>query len=223
MYKNMDDWPIEKRQLCVALLWPNQVSEFKAAFVHTDWDDVKHSWPIPASMRSIISTALESNQMWVDVQFPTANDTAGTCSGDKYTVNTLMDPTTGWPMTINIPAAAAISYGAVYHWPPTAANKACMQDSSCNLATADRSELAADCSGGQCVVQCSKGCNGYYQVSSENMTPMIIGIVVGMLLIVSMFIGSALYFRRNPEKWEDVKNWGPKKYVSLKRSMQTRI
>jgi hypothetical protein len=217
-------WPIEQRVVCIDLMWDGGASSLGRNFTHTPWDDVKHEWPLPLSQRSAVNGALTSNNLWVKVQFATAQDNEETgCTGDWYQANSVMDPSSGQPIEITIPTAAALSYGPVYRWPATPRNTACMQSGNCDLATADRTEYEADCSGDACTVQCSTNCDGFFQVSSKSQTPLIIGVTVAVIVVAAMFVGSALYFRRNPEKWEDVKGWGPRKYVSLKRSMQTRI
>lgn len=217
----MDGWPMDKKVVCVSLMWAGS-DGITTNFTHTAWDDVTHVWPLESANRESVRSALESNGLWVKVQFPTATD-IGTCTGDSYQANSVTRADSGSAITIAIPTAAAVSYGPVYRWPATPANVACMNSGGCDLTTSDRTELEADCVGGTCTVSCSKDCDGYYQVSSGSLVPMIIGATVGALLISSMCIGSAFYFRRNPEKWEEIKAYGPQKYTQLKRSMQDRL
>lgn len=173
--------------------------------------------------RASLSAALESNNLWVKVQFPVATDSA-TCTGDSYRANSVTRPDSGGAITITIPTAAAISYGPVYYWPATAERTRCMEAGTCTFDSTDHVELeGAECGGGSCTVTCTKNCGGYYQVSAGSLLPLIIGCVVGALLISAMCIGSAFYFRRNPEKWDELKAWGPQTYVQLKRSMQDRL
>lgn len=124
-------------------------------------------------------------------------------------------PGSGGEMAIKILAAAAITYGPVHRWPSTAERSMCMEAGNCELDTSDPSDRVelegAECSSGKCTVKCTKNYGGYYQVSSASLVPMIIG------------CGSAFYFRRNPEKWEELKAWDLQKYTKLKRSVQNRL
>ena len=217
--------------VCIDLMWGD--SSLSSNFTLQRWDDIKHEWPLPVANREGVMTALESNNLWVQVTFPARgtdadgnvvyDNAASGCTGAQYKANSVTTPGSGMPMTISIPTAAALSYGPVYHWPSTPRNQRCMAANNCDFASDDRTEMEASCAGGSCTFPCTKNCDGYYQVSSQNQMPIIIGITIGALLVASMFLGSAFYFRRNPEKWEAMKSYGPTKYVALKRSMQDRL
>lgn len=215
--------------VCIDLMWGDEV--LNGNYTLQQWDDIKLEWPLAVANREGVMSALESNNLWVQVTFPNrTRDVAGNivydkgmCTGAQYKANSVTMPDSGQPMTISIPTAAALSYGPVYHWPSTPRNQRCMAANNCDFASNDRTEMEATCSGGTCSFPCTKNCDGYYQVSSQNQMPIIIGITIGALLVAAMFLGSAFYFRRNPEKWEALKSYGPTKYVALKRSMQDRL
>jgi hypothetical protein len=215
--------------VCIDLMWGEEA--LNGNFTLQEWDDIKLEWPLAVANREGVMSALESNALWVQVTFPKRTNDAdgnvvydeGMCTGAQYKANSVTTPDSGQPMTISIPTAAALSYGPVYHWPSTPRNQRCMAAGNCDFASDDRTEMEASCSGGSCSFPCTKNCDGYYQVSSQNQMPIIIGITIGALLVAAMFLGSAFYFRRNPEKWEAMKSYGPTKYVALKRSMQDRL
>jgi hypothetical protein len=194
---------------------------------------VRYEITIPEDARAAFNDALWKGQLSLSVGFPTETDvrTAATldnrtCTNQPFSGTVPLDPESGRPMTLTIPVAAAISYGAIYRWPVNNLTTGCfVYGVGCDsVYTSDSRETidAASCSGGECTLERQQA-GGYYQVSSTNMIALIVGITFGVLIFAAMLVGSAVYFRRNPDKWDAVKQWGPNKYKELERSLKTRV
>jgi hypothetical protein len=188
---------------------------------------------IPQSQVNAFNSALWSGSLNLVASFPsemnvnmTTNATNRMCSSDPYWGAIPIDPESGKPITLVIPVAAAFSYGAIYRWPVNDRTTACfMQGVGCDAVFTDDSRetiSSASCSGGTCTMERTQA-GGFYQVSSANTIALVIGITFGVIIFSALLVGGALYFRRNPEKWDAVKEWGPNKYKSLERSLQSRV
>lgn len=188
---------------------------------------------IPQMKVAAFNSALWSGSLNIMASFPTEMDVNMTmnmtnrmCSSSAYWGTIPLDPETGKPITIVIPVAAAFSYGAIYRWPINNRTTACfMQGIGCDAVFTDDNRETIDdatCSGGTCSMTRTQA-GGYYQVSSANTLALVIGITFGVIIFSALLVGGALYFRRNPDKWESVKEWGPNKYKSLERSLQSRV
>mmetsp|Transcript_24311 Transcript_24311/g.72639 ORF Transcript_24311/g.72639 Transcript_24311/m.72639 type:complete len:1418 (-) Transcript_24311:1276-5529(-) len=189
---------------------------------------------IPESERAAFNDALWKGTLMIMAGFPSEDNVLSaatpeqrSCSATPFTGTVPINPESGRPITITIPVAAAFSYGEIYRWPINNRTTACFVNKiGCDsVYTDDSRETISDasCSGGRCTMERSSSAGGYYQVSSSNTVALIVGITFGVLIFSALMVGSALYFRRNPEKWQALKDWGPNKYKSLERSLQSRV
>jgi hypothetical protein len=183
---------------------------------------------------------LSEGTLWLDAQLPTGDDYTPSCSTDpkackcsgpefKHAIDVV--PGTGKPIEVSMPVAPSWFYGDVYWWPITSLSQDCFErGKNCDVVSAmsEREVVnGASCSGDKCYFQRSgskgQAAGGYYQVSSRNNLPVIAAVSASCALIAIGFIGSAVYFRKNPEKWDSVKMWGPAKYRTLKRSLAPQV
>lgn len=189
---------------------------------------------VPAGWVDAFNAAMWSSELIVEVGFPSESDITPMtnmsnrmCSQPaSFTGTPVVDPESGKAMAVTIPVSPAFSYGAIYKWPITPRTTACFEqgigcDTVYNMN--DRQTIEeAECSSGTCTLQQVQA-GGYYQVSNSNHIGMIVGVTLACVIIGSGVVGSALYFRRNPEKWDAVKQWGPNSYKQLQRSMQNQV
>lgn len=212
----------EHKYVCVDLKWDDQT--VSSHLLLTTWNDLKWSWMIPFNLRQSLSDAYEANNVWLDVSFPLNTDDVYNCSGDKYRGQQTVDPSSDVSFDITIPTLAVWKIGNVEHFQGRLA-KECMENGNKEACNSMKAEVVsnANCDGESCTVKCTKKCGGYYRVQAEDTVPMIIGITLAVLILAGGLVGSAFYFRRNPEKWESFKSYGPNKYKALKLSMKDRI
>lgn len=207
--------------VCLELVHANGKAT-ESLFLDSQWEGVTE---MSFSSGDFVN-ALSRGDLWVDVKLPKTGDTPGTCTGPEYKHTVDVVPNTGRPVEVVLPVAPSMIYGDVYWWPVTPLTQACFESNiNCDRAIgmSDREVVSgASCSGDSCSFQ-RKRVGGYYQVSSRNNLPIIVAVSVSCVLMAGAFIGSALYFRRNPEKWDSVKLWGPTKYKLIKRSLAGQV
>lgn len=198
-------------------------------------DDEVMDWPQPIDARNeVLQTVwfgilggewinkLSNGELWVDIKFPTPEElNMSTCSGFEVKSQIDIDPESGKKIKVEIPVAPSIVYGDVFWWPINEITTACFErGEKCDqaLQMSDRETVDADCGGGFCKLEREQA-GGYYQVSSRDNLPIIAAVSTMCVLLALVFVGSAVYFRKNPEKWEAFKQYGPKKYKMLQRSL----
>lgn len=147
------------------------------------------------------------------------------CSGEVFQHIIETDPESGKLVTVEIPVAPAFAYGDLYWWPIEPLTQACFERSQnwddCKDLSS-RQVVSASCAYGTCSFQRSQ-LGGYYQVHSKNNTGLVALATILCVLLALVFVGSAVYFRKNPDKWDGFKNWGPTKYASVKQLTATRV
>jgi len=158
------------------------------------------------------------------------------CTEAMFVTLVPIDPESGKAADITIPVSPAVSYGHVYWWPIRPETQACFEQGlrcdEVETSTHKRVISGASCSGGRCTF--TRGgrnfqkadeatVGGYYQVGSRNNIPLIAGLSVGAVLLSFLFILGAIYFRKNPEAWQSVKDAGPELAKRVKRSMASRV
>eukprot|EP00039_Didymoeca_costata_P017920 m.331362 g.331362 ORF g.331362 m.331362 type:complete len:1488 (-) comp16713_c0_seq1:193-4656(-) len=233
--REMNQWPVEKRfkpYACIKLTADGKTVSFPAdidsrsEIVHTQWFGIDGGeW----------LNLLLDGKMWVDLSFPAVGEVTPnmqneiserTCSGASFQSEIEVDPESGKKIKIEIPVAPAIAYGDVFYWPVNELSQACFERGErCEeaLQMSDREVVSdASCGGGSCVFEREQA-GGYYQVGSKDNLPIIAAVATVCVLLAIAFVGSAVYFRKNPDKLEAVKAWGPKKYKLLKRSLASSV
>ena len=55
------------------------------------------------------------------------------------------------------------------------------------------------------IMTCETSGGGAYVATRSSTTPMVVGIVVSILVIVAIVIGTVIYCKRNPETWTNIK------------------
>jgi hypothetical protein len=147
--------------------------------------------------------------------------------GVSYSGQAMPREDTGAPITMKLPVALTLDYGNVYFYPPTAAVKACMQQWTSGCAAHREQVEGATIKNGVATFQVSgsqtRPAGGYYQVGSGSNLPIVVGVACACAVIVLASVGSAIYFRKHPEKWDKAKAWGPAKYKSVKRSFSSQV
>lgn len=130
---------------------------------------------------------------------------------------------TGSAAQVKMPVSVSMTYGRVYRWPDTTLGRQCVLENpnlpGCSYA---REEVCSSCvSGGEAEFSVQR--SGYYQVSSGSNLPIIVGVTAACLVVVLAAVGSAMYFRKHPDKFEAFKAWGPRQYRAIKRSLSKQI
>ena len=183
--------------------------------------------------------ALLSGDVWVEIALPPFEDAYPVdqqCTEAIFKKNIQIDPESGKPAQITIPVSPAVAYGHVYWWPIRAETTACFERGErCDeveTMSAKRVIEDAECSGGKCTFTRggaamqdpgSANVGGYYQVGSHSNIALIAGITAAAVLLSFGFVLSAIYFRKNPDSWQAVKEWGPNMATKLQRSVATRV
>lgn len=186
---------------------------------------------------------LDDEQVWIEIKLPTAAEMVKqvpnsdpavymatafeerSCSGMAYKGQIKIDPMTGRPIQIAFPVSPAVAYGDIQWFPDTPMTQACFERNiGCDeVRTMSEKEVVnGECKGGECKIERANA-GGYYQVESKDNIAIIVGLSVACVLLAMIFVGSAVYFRKNPEHWESVRTWGPNKYKLLKRSMAPKL
>merc|ERR1711990_967006 len=155
---------------------------------------MKFDGSIPSALRDSFYKSFENNDLWLDVTFPTNSDnkTAKTCSGRSFKGNHEVNNTAGInEMEITIPVMSVWRLGNVEHYTGKQADLCFQEDNqiACDAMSAEQIK-SSDCDGEACYVKCTKNCNGYYMVRAEDKIPIIVGISLGVLIIVSTILGS---------------------------------
>lgn len=161
--------------------------------------------------------AIESGKMWVSLWL--SSDT-------EYTGLAASDPDSGRPITVRLPVTTAVSYGNVYYIPDTPNGRACVYEGTrCNQVR--RKVSGASIRNGRAVFQVGGSARqpvgGFYQVSAGSDVPLIVSVTVACTIIALAAVGSAIYFRKHPDKWQRIRNWGPNKYRLFKLSIADTI
>jgi hypothetical protein len=163
--------------------------------------------------------AFETGKVWVSL----------TVEGVRYSGLPELDERSGSPIVIRLPVSVSMAYGDVYHWPDTEAARLCIENADestgCNLlrrkvdgATIKDGEARFAVGASQ-----TRPAGGYYQVSQGSNVPLIVGIAVACFIFALTLVGSAVYFRKHPQKWTSVRAWGPRKYKAIKRSLASSV
>jgi len=220
LWKTSETLDDTHQYMCATLKWDTYTE--KTHFLLATWNDLIYSWTIPMNLRQSLSDAYESENVWLDIQFPTNTDGLYNCSGEKHTVQQMVDQTEQ-KFEITIPTLAVWKIGQVEHFTGKQATM-CFEDGNSEACDVMKAQsVASTCDGEACTVSCTKKCDGYYRVQAEDTIPMIIGITLAVVIVSALLIGAAFYYRRNPEKWDSLKMYGPNKYKSIKLSIQDKV
>jgi hypothetical protein len=125
-------------------------------------------------------------------------------------------------MSIVMPVSVTVQYGKVYYFK----NRACVDNfvKGCEF---ERVEVPAVISGGQATftrgASLTEPAGGFYQVSSGNSLPIIVGVTVACVVLAMAAVGAAVYFRKHPSEWASFKEYPSKKYVALQRSFASQV
>lgn len=164
--------------------------------------------------------AIESGALVVEIKVQGSPD-------DTFVGGMAPVPGTGQPFQMKMPVSPTMSQGKLYFYPLTPTNAACLETGLADCTGSARVEIPAVFSDGQVEFQTSgsitQSSAGYYQVSAGNNLPIIVGVTCLCVVLVLAAVGSAVYFRKHPDKWDSVKLWGPNKYKSLKRSFASHV
>eukprot|EP00054_Salpingoeca_dolichothecata_P028231 m.212749 g.212749 ORF g.212749 m.212749 type:complete len:1339 (+) comp26162_c0_seq2:104-4120(+) len=146
--------------------------------------------------------------------------------GDEYSGTAEKDPESGQPLIVRMPVSVTLTYGSVYFWPDTLSGRDCITDKE-GCAFIRRKVKGAKIDDGEAVFEVgasqTEPAGGFYQVSAGNNLPLIVGVTVACVLVALAAVGAAVYFRKHPDKWENAKSWGPRKYKSLSRSFANQV
>jgi len=162
--------------------------------------------------------AVEAGNVWITLII----------DGDEYKGLPLKVEESGEPILVKVPVSVSLQSGEVYHWPDTPAAKDCIMSgddsTSCNLL---RNKISATIKDGVATFAVgdsqSQPAGGYYQVSQGSNLAMILAVAITCFLVALVIVGGAVYYRKNPAKFESLRGWGPKKYKSIKRSLASSV
>lgn len=163
--------------------------------------------------------AAERGELWMSLW----------CESDQYKAQASKDDESGKPIIIRMPVSVTADYGKVYYWPDTETGKKCVlsagDKSGCNHIRSSVDDVQFSGSTAQFEVgkSATAPAGGFYQVGAGNDLPIIVGVTVACLLIALVAVGSAVYFRKHPAKWEEFKGYGPKKIKDVKRSWASAV
>ena len=171
----------------------------------------------PDAMRSNV-IAVEDGKMWMFVTIDSV-----VYAGQATPVTPVKQG-----ITVRIPVSISMTYGKVYWLPDTPEGKACASGQRQDGCSSIRVEVAnATVSEGEAVFEVGASqtspAGGYYYVSEGSNLAIIIGVTVACFAVVVAGIGSAIYFRKHPDKWDAFKLWGPRRYKALKRSFASHV
>jgi hypothetical protein len=125
--------------------------------------------------------------------------------------------------------SVTMQYGNVYHFPDTPLGAQCAsgQGDSLLCATIRRQVSDAEVADGAATFRvggsATTPAGGYYYVSPGTNLAIIIGVTIACVVAALAAIGSAVYFRKHPGKWDAVKTWGPRKYKAIKRNFSSQV
>lgn len=164
--------------------------------------------------------ATERGEMWVSLW----------CGDAEYSQKADKDPESGRAFNVTMPISYTASHGKVYFYPDTEAGRTCMMSSTAdrtgcgvlrktvNEAWFSRDEVKFAVGG-----SVTQPAGGYYVVSSGSNLAVVVGVTVSCIMLSLVAVGSAVYFRRHPDKWEELKGYGPSKMKSIQRSMASHV
>jgi len=163
--------------------------------------------------------AFEAGEMWVSVW----------CGGIEFTHQADIDEASGHPINVSMPVSITVEKGSVYFWPDTPSGKKCALQggdvTGCNSIRSKVDNVWFD--NGMVTFQVgasvTQPAGGFYQVSGGSNLPIVVGVTISCLMISLIAIGAAVYFRKHPDKWGEVKDYGPKKVKSVQRSFATHV
>ncbi len=122
-----------------------------------------------------------------------------------------------------------MQYGSVYFFPDSPQGALCARGlADPSLCSALR-QLVAGAAVGQGTAQFQVGgsttnpAGGYYYVSPGSNLAIIIGVTVACVVAALAAVGSAVYFRKHPDKWVSAKLWAPRRYKAIQRSCATHV
>lgn len=194
----------------------NSINSGKLTEYFTNQFTITDDWP---NMRASQVQAFESGSMWVSV------DLDGTVyTGPATTVADTLNA-----ITVRIPVSVTMQYGNVYYYPNTPEGAACAAGTGDSLfCSTIRQQVAnAKVSDGAAVFQVGGStttpAGGFYYVSPGTNLAIIIGVTIACVVAALAAIGSAVYFRKHPSKWEAFKTWGPRKYKAIKRNFSSQV
>lgn len=177
---------------------------------------ISGGWPNMAPNQVL---AFENGNMWMSLWI----------DGNEYKGPATVNPSTLQSITIRIPVSVTMQYGNVYYYPDTPQGASCANGTGDSLMCATiRTQVSnAVVSDGQAVFQVGAStttpAGGYYYVSPGTNLAIIIGVTIACVVASLGAIGSAIYFRKHPDKWQAVQSWGPRKYKAIKRSFASHV
>jgi hypothetical protein len=182
-------------------------------------------WSITGTWTNVdekLILAAENGKLWLNLIF---DPRAGGSSLTGLAVP--VDPTAKF-MTVRIPVSVSDNYGKVYWLPDTPLGRACVQGTQTSTCSLIRAEVGdATVSNGEAIFKVggsqTQPAGGFYYVSEGSNIAIIIGVSAMCFVIAVAVVGSAVYFRKHPDKWETVKLWGPRKCKSIKRSLASHV
>ena len=156
---------------------------------------------------------IEAGNMWVSLWID---------GNTEYTALPPLDPESGRPITVRMPVTVSVAYGSVYYFPDTPAGRACVFEGA-NCHQIREKVKGARISNGEAVFEvggsASTPAGGYYQVSGGSNLPLIVSVTIACVIVALIIVGSAVYFRQHPDKWQRIRQWGPNKYRSFMLSI----
>eukprot|EP00052_Salpingoeca_macrocollata_P011461 m.88360 g.88360 ORF g.88360 m.88360 type:complete len:1333 (+) comp18065_c0_seq1:247-4245(+) len=169
-----------------------------------------------AEMRDSILD-IENGRMWL----------TATIDGVEFSgLNTPTSPPVG--MTVRMPVSISLTYGKVYWLPDNKDGRDCalgVREDGCASIRVEVSN--ATVSNGEAVFEVgashTQPAGGYYYVSDGSNLAIIIGVSVACFAIAVAAVGSAIYFRKHPDKYASFKAYFPAKYKAVKRSFASHV
>ena len=163
--------------------------------------------------------AFERGEMWVEL----------VADSISYVGPATTVPGSLQEITVSMPVSVTLQYGSVYFFPATTQGELCATG---KLDTATCSSLRQAVAGavlGDGVALFTVGgsttnpAGGYYYVSPGTNLAIVIGVTVACVVVALAAVGSAVYFRKHPDKWVSAKLWGPRNLKAIQRSCATRV
>ena len=109
------------------------------------------------------------------------------------------------PLTVSMKVDTSAHGLAIYH------------TNSENFATWTRVDAQIDNNNNMATFKTHEG--GVFVARYQTNVPLVVGMVITLLVFVMIVVGSIVYFRRYPEKWESV----TQRYRDVRRSMTERV
>jgi len=166
-----------------------------------------------------------TNGSTIQVRFGGEGDECETNPIGEGSAKMKKDPNSGEPIEIKIPIGSALYEGDCFRWPMTESTTACMENGKgCESVKNHPQKSKIDCTykGGHAWIYTQEA-GGYYQVDSKSDIPVIAGLTTVCAILLIGLVLSAFHFRKNPESWEKLKNWGPEKIKLIKQSTASQV